>query len=484
MCCFARRGGPRASLGRAERCSHRTTRSRGTPTYHRRECAAGDPDCRLGTTCRASDAIPSPDSLAWALDTPHTGARGDRRVGLAQLALLASIDTPIVVALVSAGASLVVAVLAQIGNRRTSVRLQRIEDERDERQARRDYEYEARKRLYQECEPLLFQAIELAEPAQSRVTGLARTARDGYLCADGSGWLESPGYYFTSTVYLLLAPVTVFRILQSRITSIDLGLDARLRSQYELLKLLFFSFNADFDLARTGTDPDAPAIPAPPTASEVTPSVPPATSRPEDSPEEPKRLEYEPDKTDPGEADADELLASSPQQFARQGLYRGTLDVIVQSLIVDGDAARCPRCMTYGEFLHDWDRNGSGLHEMQDTLIGLFGGFHPARKPVLWRVLIAQYLLYSALLRDTPVLAPIEPLTADRMKQLDWRRPPGDPWDAEVRDPVRAAGMYVQSKLEQAHARAAARGSRTIPQENPRRPRPRLARRAGASPRG
>jgi hypothetical protein len=33
-----------------------------------------------------------------------------------------------------------------------------------------------------------------------------------------------------------------------------------------------------------------------------------------------------------------------------------------------------------------------------DTVVELFRGFHPSRKPVLWRVLIYQYMLYRALL--------------------------------------------------------------------------------------
>ena len=57
--------------------------------------------------------------------------------------------------------------------------------------------------------------------------------------ARGSGWLAGPGYYFRSTVCFLLAPMTSFKILQRRLTVIDLSLEPRLRTQYELLKLIF-----------------------------------------------------------------------------------------------------------------------------------------------------------------------------------------------------------------------------------------------------
>jgi hypothetical protein len=326
----------------------------------------------------------------------------------------AAIDTSIVVALIGAGVSLAVAIVAQVGNRRTSTRVQKLEEERAERSARRDYEYEARKRLYEECEPLLFQAVELAEAARSRVVSLARTARNGKMAVDGSGWLAGPGYYFKSTAYLLFAPATTFRMLQTQLTVVDLGLERRLRTHYELLKLVFQSFNADFDLAER-------AVPEP--------------------------LPYEPDKTDPGESDRDKLLASSPQRYARQGVYRGVLDVVVEALIVDDAASERSRCMTFGEFLRDWDRSGSDLHGIRGTLFELLGGFHPARKPVLWRVLLAQYLLYTVLLRDDPLGAPLEPLSDSEIRALDWRREPGEATDDAIRAPARAAEAYVRDKL-------------------------------------
>ena len=57
-------------------------------------------------------------------------------------------------------------------------RLREVEAERD---ARRDYEYEARKRLYSEIQPLLFQLKELSESAYRWVMSLARTAQQDQL---------------------------------------------------------------------------------------------------------------------------------------------------------------------------------------------------------------------------------------------------------------------------------------------------------------
>lgn len=53
--------------------------------------------------------------------------------------------------------------LAQLKNRLEIKKMSRLQT------ARRDYEYEARKRLYQECEPILFQFSELYESALRRI---------------------------------------------------------------------------------------------------------------------------------------------------------------------------------------------------------------------------------------------------------------------------------------------------------------------------
>jgi hypothetical protein len=135
--------------------------------------------------------------------------------------------TAIVVAVISLAASVLAAVVAGSVKLRADARItrltKRLDEEGRERDARRDYEYEAKKRLYEQCEPLLFQALELSESARDRVVSLARSARRDDIRPDGSGWLATPGYYFKSTAYWLMAPMTTFKILQGRLTSIDLA---------------------------------------------------------------------------------------------------------------------------------------------------------------------------------------------------------------------------------------------------------------------
>src|SRR5918911_1647153 len=81
-----------------------------------------------------------------------------------------------------------------------------------ERDARRDYEYEAKKRLYHEIEPYLFLFSELSESALSRIFRLALVAKEG------EGWLSAPGYFINSTIYRLIAPLAAFKLIQRRLT--------------------------------------------------------------------------------------------------------------------------------------------------------------------------------------------------------------------------------------------------------------------------
>jgi hypothetical protein len=347
----------------------------------------------------------------------------------------------VVPAIITAVASLIVAVISVAVTAMTSRRVARLtgelerqklflvselEEQKAARNARRDYEYEAKKRLYAECEPLLFEAVELAESARYRVVSLARSCQQGDLRPDGSGWLSYAGYYFQSTAYYLLAPMTSFKILQHRLTAIDLGLEPRIRTQYELLKLLFLSFTEDHALARYGP-----------------------------------KLEYHPDQADPGEPERDRLLGESPRIYRRQGFYLGTLDVIVQAMINEGTKERgdnAARCRTFGEFRTEWARRDSTLSALIPELTALFGGFHPREQPALWRILITQYLLYDAFLHvhrstaqesDRRVVQLVRIPSTEQMKQLNWRTDPGQASDDSVREPFVVARAHIQRKLSE-----------------------------------
>lgn len=333
-----------------------------------------------------------------------------------------------ITALVSIGVSITVAVLNNSASRRNQKELQGLKRRHDEElanlnaaiterqseeNARRDYVYEARKRLYKECGPLLFRLSEASENALHRIYSLARTAREGDLDA-GKSWLGHRGYYLTSTLYNLLVPCAVFRLLQERLTLVDLEVDARIKDQYLLAKWVYVSFTDDFSLAQV--EPEL----------RYNPSAPVAAARRENEQEE----------------------------FWKQGVPLGRLDTAVDVLIKI-DAQGNSRVLTYGEFEAALKADLATTEPKFGALVTIFERFHPRTRPVLWRILIAQALLHRELLRvfrnRTRSVRPIEELATkvpdDEFERLSWSKPWGPNVDTEVRQPYSAAARYFATHL-------------------------------------
>ncbi|GAA4457756.1 hypothetical protein [Novipirellula rosea] len=226
-----------------------------------------------------------------------------------------------------------------------------------ERNARRDYEYDARKKLYAEYEPLLFQLIEQSENAYYRVLSLARTAREGDLSPEGGGWLKRPGYYMRSTIYKLLAPIALFKIIQRNLTFVDLSVDPGISANYTLAKALYLTFTCDFELAGL-----SPAI-----------------------------------KYEPHAANAKSCKNENPRQFWRQGIPLGCLDnVLHDCMLTKGQPLEL---RTFGDFervVEDLTRD-EGWHDVC-LFFEVFENFHPLTRPVLWRLLVTQAHIHRLLI--------------------------------------------------------------------------------------
>lgn len=340
-------------------------------------------------------------------------------------------DPEVAAALVVAISSVLVAVVSLTGSVRAQRRsalsaaeLETLKDRLAEKATSRDawvaYEFEARKRLYEECAPLLFQLSEQGERALGRIYGLARTAAAGDL-EPGTSWL-SRGYYSSSTYYRLIAPLSVGRLLRRRLTHLDLSIDANVLWQYTLVRVLMDSFTDDFELAGRGELP----------------------VRPED------RIEYLPHA-----AGASELRARDPRRYWQQGVPRGILDDAVTSLVDDD------RVLDYLEFQAALADASSTVRRAFDRIGYLFSEFHPRTRPVLWRILVAQAGLYEALLRaprhgglpeDT-----LQDVTRVDAARLDWRTPSADAADrSDVEQAIRVGLAYAQQRAEH-YFRSAAR---------------------------
>ena len=137
-------------------------------------------------------------------------------------------------ALVTALASLIVSVVTAVGSYvskvRSETRIAQLQDTlteaRGERAARLDYVYEARKRLYSEFQPLLFQMVDGCDGARNRIRdSMVAGAREEHLLWPGrlgKGWIDDPNHMI-STTWDLLAPLAFFRLGQQKLTGLDLS---------------------------------------------------------------------------------------------------------------------------------------------------------------------------------------------------------------------------------------------------------------------
>jgi hypothetical protein len=286
----------------------------------------------------------------------------------------------------------------------------RLGEQGKERDARRDYEYEAHKRLYAECEPLLFQLADMAEHAEHRVYSIARSARLGKL----PRWLDGDGYYLRSTMYKLMVPLVVFRLIQQRLTFVDLTLDEYIASQYRLLRLLYLTFTDSFDFAQIHP-----------------------------------KLEYDPDVKS-----WQSKRKESEQIYWRQGLYLGTLDNAIDALIVTDKDGKS-RWKTYGEFESEFSDKSSNTHKAFLTMADILDSFHPQKRPVLWRMLCTQTLVYKQIIKSQATskeastrvgLSAISPQLPTG--NLDWRKNPSEATDAEaVLIPMQVAQEYLRTRV-------------------------------------
>jgi hypothetical protein len=338
----------------------------------------------------------------------------------------------ILVSIISLISSVVVAIITYILNKTQSYKLEDLKSklaaERSKEDALREYTYNARKRLYEECEPILFQLYELSEAARRHVSQMAMRAREGHLRLDSlsvcskelenqseeklkesKGWLSFPNTYFFSTIYILLAPMAAFKILQSRLTSVDLEVDPSIETIYLLAKHLYGTFSADRDLANI-----------------------------------PPKIEYD---------------------EHGQGIYALKLDNMTEALIeYYYEPDKSLRLKSFGKFTSEYIKEKK-VEPPFNFIYNIFLNFHPSKKPVLWRILIAQLYLYDAIkhiydikkknknLQDSGELPNYKCIKTipekERREELDWRKNSHEAKYNEVLvDPFAAVECYLQNSMK------------------------------------
>ncbi len=222
-----------------------------------------------------------------------------------------------------------------------------------ERSARRDYEYDARKRLYLEYEPLRFHLLEAATSAREFIRNLAALDMTRGIMDDGS---RPRGDYFrTACVYTLTMPAAYFKAIQQRLTLVDLAIDRAAHIQYVLGKEIIQIFARDGEIAENCN------------------------------------LKYT-----PYVYNWRELRINNPAQYRRQGFAPGRLDNFLLSVLTNNAG---PVVVAFGEFEAMLSqRSATDFKSAIGAAADLFEEFTPQSRPVLWRILVCQYILYGLLI--------------------------------------------------------------------------------------
>lgn len=315
------------------------------------------------------------------------------------------------IALITAVASLVVSVVtAAVSSsfrRRSETELARLQDklseERNERAARRDYVYEAQKRLYTEFQPVLFQMMERSNGALNRIKGMAESAREGRILWPGrlgDGWKDDPNHMI-STSWDLLAPLALFRIGQQKLTGLDMSVDAVTGWQYLLARELYSSWGMGGELAA----------------------------------EEPT------------------LTFDDEERATRQHVLSGHLELVADCLIRHDEQGQLS-CIRFSDFSSALRKDPEFAEVLSHITLPLTN-FHPQHKPVLWRLLLTQAHLHAAIIKTFATVAdgrpqrirPVDALTSADWDDFDWRSDDSLSREEAVLIPFGAVRSFLTKRL-------------------------------------
>jgi hypothetical protein len=269
-------------------------------------------------------------------------------------------DLKVLGAFAAAAAAIVVALISFVNTRSNQRDVERLRaelaDRKGEADARRTYTYEALKRLYSQYEPIRFHLVEACESAQDMIVQLAELA--SARAANDVGTFPRGNYLRVARVYHLLLPAVYLKVMQSRLTLVDLEASRPTFLQYLLAKQACSILTRDREIAGFFG------------------------------------LTYTPYVTG-----WRELRAENPQRYRRQGFAPGRLENALNAFLTTEQDGR-PRVLSFGEFEA---LLASTEHLDYNTPLGaaidIFDEFEPDTHPVLWRILFSQGVMYRLLIR-------------------------------------------------------------------------------------
>ena len=150
-------------------------------------------------------------------------------------------------AIISGAALILSALLAAVISARlaagNAARLSALENSNKALDAERSYVFDAKKRLYSQILPLMFQ---LGDAGERSVGRIAKMHREAWLLTASSRKLYV-------TINRLVTPLVIISEIQDRLTSLDLTADETLRDQYRVAREIVRALNAGAELAACGT---------------------------------------------------------------------------------------------------------------------------------------------------------------------------------------------------------------------------------------
>ncbi len=171
----------------------------------------------------------SPNGVLGLSESSPTGVELQNKLAIAYIALAGSVI-----------AAIISGIMATLTIKRTK---------------RIDYEFNAYQRIYKECLPHLFTFLRYCEGWPAKFGDIMLHTVNGTIIKNHDELVrfgeQNPANYFKINVFFrIFSPLAAFKILEDKLTSVDLNLDKYLSVQYELGRNLLYSFSKDKKIAR------------------------------------------------------------------------------------------------------------------------------------------------------------------------------------------------------------------------------------------
>jgi hypothetical protein len=261
----------------------------------------------------------------------------------------------VIVAIISGGISGAISIFALYRTHENNKELEKLKNrlaiEKDDKASRRDYEYDARKRVYKEIAPIIFTFTESCEIAYRRIHLLGtRLNRDlpEFEKVYEDRFSDETRTTLRRTLFELLVPMAAFKIFRNRLTQLDIDLIWIMKFQYEIGKTILNTFYDHKEIAKLkGFE-----------------------------------LNYE--------------YLHNDKDECKQGISPKSMEKLLDFLIFNEPDGKF-RILTLEEFLDKIEDKKKNWDEFTKIFKRL-EKFSPTSKPVFWRMLLVQSLLYKSII--------------------------------------------------------------------------------------